>query len=190
VPTDAELIGSSLDGDRDAFVVMTRRHAGSVWGYLVRRAGPDTAADLLEEVWTEAFASRSSYDRAYPDARPWLFGVAADVLHRHWRSLDRRPPRAAGGHRIEPSVDPWTAVDDHLDGVALLGRALEQLRPGQRQVLCLVAWEQLTVTDAARALGIPAATARRHLHDARQALRASPHMTALLRELHRVKELS
>ena len=66
--------------------------------------------------------------------------------------------------------------------------ALARLRPAEREVLTLVAWEDLTVADAARTLRIPAGTARRYLHQARRALRNTPEVAALLTDLNTVKE--
>ena len=63
-----------------------------------------------------------------------------------------------------------------------------RLRPEEREVLTLVAWEDLTAADAARVLGMPAGTARRLLHQARTALRNAPEVAALLTDLNSVKE--
>ncbi|MFB4302550.1 RNA polymerase sigma factor [Actinomadura sp. NTSP31] len=72
-PDDAELIARSLGGDVDAFMEVVRRHEAAVGAYLVRRVGREAAEDLLGEVWVAALGSRASYDRSFPDARPWLF---------------------------------------------------------------------------------------------------------------------
>jgi len=70
----------------------------------------------------------------------------------------------------------------------VLRAALAELRDDEREVLMLVAGEDLTVADAARVLGRPAGTARRLLHQARTTLRNSPEVAALLTELNSVKE--
>lgn len=186
-PDDAELIARSLDGDDDAFVEVVRRHEAAVAAYLVRRVGRESAEDLLGDVWVAALGSRATYDRAYPDARPWLFGVAHNTLRRHWRS---RPAEesVADVTRLASEWDPWSAVDDRVDGESVLRHALALLRPQQREILTLVAWEDLTVADAGRALGIPPGTARRHLHEARTALRDAPGMAALLTDQNVMKE--
>jgi Sigma-70, region 4 len=79
--------------------------------------------------------------------------------------------------------DPWPAVDARVDTQAVLRTALAKLRPQEREVLTLVACEDLTVADAARVLGMPAGTARRLLHQARMALRNAPEVAALLTDL-------
>jgi RNA polymerase sigma factor (sigma-70 family) len=187
VTTDSELIGWSLAGDPGAFVEVVCRHESAIGSYLSRRVGPEVARDLLSEVWLAAFSSRSTYDRSYADARPWMFGVARNALRRHWRSLPAEAPlpEAADG---APGWDPWPAVEERMDGVAALRTALMGLRPAEREVLTLVVWEDLSVADAARALGIPAGTAHRYMHQARRTLRTAPGMVELMAELNTVKD--
>ncbi len=166
--TDGTLIERSCRGRPDSFVEVVRRHETAVHGFLARRAGPQVAADLLGEVWLRAFAGRGGYDPAHLDARPWLYGIARNVLRAHWRA---RPDQAAAP---ETACDPWDAVVDRLDAAARAGMlvsALRALPSAEREVLLLVAWEQLTPTQAAAVLGVPPGTARSRLHRARTALR-------------------
>jgi RNA polymerase sigma factor (sigma-70 family) len=188
-PDDAELIARSLDGDEDAFVEVVRRHEAAVGAYLARRVGRELAEDLLGEVWVAALASRGKYDRSFTDAGPWLFGVAHNALRRHWRS---RPAEelVADVTEMASGWDPWTVVDSRVDVESVLRRTLALLGPQQREILTLVAWEDLTVADAGRVLGVPPGTARRWLHEARMALRNAPGMAAALKDLNSVKETS
>lgn len=185
--SDAELISWSLSGDGEAFVEMLDRHEAAIWAYLVRRAGRQLAEDLLGEVWAAAFASRRSYDRSFPEAKPWLFGIALNTLRRHWRSQRLEDPTADLSDRLAV-CDPWPVEDDRIEGERLLRRVLATLPPDEREVLFLVVWEQASVADAARALKVPAGTARRYLHQARMALRAAPEMVELLTQSNTVKE--
>jgi RNA polymerase sigma factor (sigma-70 family) len=185
--SDAELIGWSLAGDGEAFVGVVRRHEVAVGAYLSRRAGSVVAKDLLGEVWLGAFRSRSTYDRSFSDARPWLYGVARNTLRHHWRSLPTEELFADVAD-VASGWDPWPAVDERFDTDAALRTALMHLRPAERDVLTLVVWEDLSVADAARALGIPAGTAYRYLHQARLTLRSAPGMVDLLTGLNTVKD--
>ncbi|GAB3444246.1 RNA polymerase sigma factor [Actinophytocola sediminis] len=177
--SDAELISESLNGDGDAFVEVICRHEVALGAYLARRVGRDKAEDLLGEVWVAAWESRRSYDRSFADARPWLYGVALNKLRRHWRS-DPAEDLVPDVTNMATWWDPWPAVDARVDIQALLRAALAKLKPEQREVLTLVAWEDLTAAEAARVLGIPAGTARRLLHEARRELRNAPEVAALL----------
>lgn len=185
--SDAELIGRSLAGDGEAFMEVVSRHEDAVGAYLARRAGREAAEDLLGDVWVAAFESRRTYDRSYAQARPWLYGVALNRLRHYWRSRpaeDLVPDVAS----LANGWDPWPAVDARVDTHAVLRAALARLRSQEREVLTLVAWEDLTVADAARVLGMPAGTARRLLHQARTALRDAPEVAELLTDLNSVKE--
>jgi RNA polymerase sigma factor (sigma-70 family) len=171
VETDGDLIERSARGRPDAFVEVVRRHEVAVHGYLARRAGRQAADDLLGEVWVRAFGRRGGFDPACADARPWLYGIARNVLRAHWRSI-----RAEDQNQAAEAVDPWDDVIDRLDSAAAassreLAYAVRALPPEEREVLLLVAWEQLTPAQAAGVLGIPPGTARSRLHRARAALR-------------------
>ncbi|MFE2323190.1 RNA polymerase sigma factor [Streptomyces sp. NPDC059385] len=169
---DEELLTRSAR-DTDAFEALVIRLSGGLHGYLARRA-PDAADDLLAEVWLQAFTGRAGFDADRGTARAWLFGVARNVLAGHWRRTAQDRPDA---HRHEPdSSDPWHAVDQRLDAAALapqLRDTLAGLPAVERDLLLLVAWEQLTPTEAADVVGIPAGTARSRLHRARGRLRTA-----------------
>jgi RNA polymerase sigma factor (sigma-70 family) len=169
--TDGALIEQSVRGRPDAFVEVVQRHEVAVHGFLARRAGHQVADDLLGEVWVRAFAARGGYDPGYDDALPWLYGIARNVLRAHWRTRRDTDHPAA-----ETAVDPWDDVVDRLDSAAraqVLVPALRALPAAERDVLLLVAWEQLTPAEAASVLGVPPGTARSRLHRARAALRAA-----------------
>lgn len=166
--TDAEAVARSLAGRPEAFAALVRRHGQAVHAYLSRRSGRQTADDLLGEVWLRAFRSRQSYDRSWPNARPWLYGIAGNTLRAHWRCHALEDIAGA-----EPVQDPWSEVDGRLEADRMrpqLRRALASLSPQDRDVLLLVAWEQLSPSEAATALGIPPGTARWRLHRARALL--------------------
>lgn len=158
--------------DPAAFTALVEREGPDVHAYLVRRA-PTEAEDLLGRVWLEAFASRAMFDPARGTARTWLFGVARHVLMRHWRER-RTQPHASGA--AGATSDPWEEVDARLDCAALavpLRAALDGLPEVDREMLLLIAWEQLTPGEAASVVGVPAATARTRLHRARSRMRTA-----------------
>jgi RNA polymerase sigma factor (sigma-70 family) len=170
--SDAALVRMAAAGHGAAFSDLLRRHGQAIHAYLARRSGRDAADDLLSEVWLRAYRSTRYYDPQWPDARPWLYGIARNVLREHWRR------EGAPGRHSDPLPaavdDPWPDVDARIDAAARrteLRRALAALAQGDREVLLLVTWEGLTPAEAAVALGIPAGTARSRLHRARANLR-------------------
>lgn len=170
--SDASLMRSAASGQPASFLTLMQRHGQAIHAYLARRGGRDAADDLLSEVFLRAYAARGNFDARCRDARPWLYGIARNVLHEHWRQL-----AAADLQRIlvpAATHDPWSEVDARLDAAARLPGvrlALAGLAPGDREVLLLVAWEGLTPAEAAVVLRIPPGTARSRLHRARRLMR-------------------
>ena len=163
--SDSELL-ADLPGRPELMGVLYERHALPVFRYLARRAGPSAAEDLLSEVFIAALSASSRVEvHDSGSALPWLYGIALNVLRRHFR--DQRPTPGTTG---DPGLD-WDAVDDRLDARAERGRlnaALAGLSESDRELLLVVAWEGLTHAEAAAALGISPGAARTRLHRARR----------------------
>ena len=165
------MVSEDVDwSDPRRFERLVDLHGRRVHAYLARRA-PAAADDLLAEVWLAAYAARHRYDAGRGDVAGWLFGIARHVLLAHFRAQKRLVD--IDTDTGPPVVDDWALVDARLDAAA----ATEQLRSvlaampaEEREVLLLVAWEELTPTEAAGVLGIPAGTARSRLHRARARL--------------------
>jgi RNA polymerase sigma factor (sigma-70 family) len=173
--TDAALIERSLREPR-RFADVFDRYYAEVHGYAARRLGPSLADDVASETFVIAFDRRRRYDLAHPDARPWLYGIASNLIARHRRAEVRQYralARAGVGDPVDGHAD---RVAGRLDARALRGRlaaALVEIADRDREVLLLVAWGQLSCEEAARALGIPAGTVRSRLHRARRKTRAA-----------------
>lgn len=86
---DAALIAASLDTPV-AFAAVFDRHFDFVHRYLGRRVGPDIADDLASETFTTAFRVRARFDLVHIDARPWLLGIATNIVRHHRRAEVRR----------------------------------------------------------------------------------------------------
>jgi RNA polymerase sigma-70 factor (ECF subfamily) len=91
------------------------------------------------------------------------------------------------GTSIQPFellCDPWVDADDRLDATRVataLERALASLTEEHREIILLVAWEQLSPAEIAQSLQMPPGTVRSRLHRARSALRAHLHSDVGLR---------
>ena len=172
---DAVVIERSLR-DPDRFSEIFDRHYRDIHGYAARRLGASLADDVAAETFLIAFDRRRRYDRAQPNARPWLYGIASNLIARHHRAETRQYRALARAGAVE-AVDLHTEhVDGRLDAAAQRARlaaALLEIAERDREVLLLVAWAQLSCEETARALGIPAATARSRLHRARRKTRAA-----------------
>jgi RNA polymerase sigma-70 factor, ECF subfamily len=171
---DAALIERSLT-EPELFSEVFDRYYAEIHGYVSRRLGSSLADDVASETFLIAFDRRRRYDAAHPSARPWLYGIASNLISRHHRAELRRY-RALARSGVFDVVDGMEGVAARLDAEALRGRlavALLEVADPDREVLLLVAWGQLSCEEAARALGIRAGTARSRLHRARKRTRAA-----------------
>src|SRR5207302_11368728 len=115
-------------------------------------------AETMTIAWTRL--SRVPRD----DPRPWLLATARNLLLHELRRRGREAAHPFDPERDGHSVPAFEA--DALDpGVA---GALRALSPADRELLLLVAWEELTPSGAAEALWISAAACRVRLHRARR----------------------
>jgi RNA polymerase sigma-70 factor, ECF subfamily len=145
----------------DEFRRVFADHAPAVFGYAVRRVGPDLAEDVLADVFLTAWRRRSELP---PDReRAWLLVTARWVISDARRSATRRERllRAVPVPSDEP--DPAGRVSTGVD----VRRALATLRPLDQEVLRLAEWDQLGHAEAAAVLGCSTATFTVRLRRAR-----------------------
>ncbi len=170
---DAAVIESSRR-EPERFAVLFDRHAPHIHRYLARRAGREVADDLLAETFLAAFSRRDRYDLSRSDARPWLYGIATNLVGQHRRNQARQ-------YRLGQAAPAESEVPGHAERVVadvtaqamrpLLDSALATLPAGDRDVLLLVAWEQLSYEEVSLALAIPVGTVRSRLNRARTKVR-------------------
>jgi RNA polymerase sigma factor (sigma-70 family) len=170
--SDATAIAASLDEPR-AFVAIFERHFDVIGRYLRRRLSETLADELTAEVFMIAFARRASYDLARPDARPWLYGIAANLLRAHARA-EERELRALARAAADPTRSPEVAVDSPSTPLEpVLAGVLAGLAPGDREVLLLFAWGELKYEEIAHALELPVGTVKSRLNRTRALVRAA-----------------
>ncbi len=170
-PTDGELVARSLS-EPAAFVLLFERHFGAVYGYLARRVGVAAGEDLAAETFATAFEKRRRFNPEFADARPWLFGIALNLLRRRLRG-ERRELRAFARTGVD-SVRAADSAHDALDrslAARELARALAGLGRKDREVLLLFFWADLSYEQIAEALDVPLGTVRSRLNRARARLR-------------------
>jgi RNA polymerase sigma factor (sigma-70 family) len=171
---DAAVIAASLTTP-GRFGAIFDRHATVLHRYLVRRLGPDEGESLVGEVFRIAFEKRQTYDATRPSARPWLYGIASNLVAKHRRREARRLRATArlAGRRLAPD-DLADRVSGALDADRLWHRvadAVAALPEPERDALLLHVWEGLPYDDIATAQGVPVGTVRSRLHRARGRLR-------------------
>jgi RNA polymerase sigma-70 factor (ECF subfamily) len=171
--TDAEAIEASR-AEPTAFAVVYDRHAAVVFRFLVRRVGRDTADELLGETFRIAFQRRSSFDCERVSARPWLYGIASNLVAKYRRSEARRMNafgRMTAACPTEEPADAAAAAVDAQRSWPEVARRVAALPDAERDALLLFAWEELSYEEVAAALNIPVGTVRSRLSRARRRLR-------------------
>ncbi len=146
---------------RTRFEAVAREVWAPVQRYLARRSAPADAEDLLSDVLLVLWRRLDDVPRDNP--LPWAYKVAQGCLANSRRGQQRHL-RLVRRLRDEPPLRP---IED-----APLAEALQQLRPEDREVLRLWAWEGLEPRDLAVVLGCTANAAAVRLSRARAALRA------------------
>jgi RNA polymerase sigma factor (sigma-70 family) len=139
--------------------------------YLRRRVGAAFADELTAATFAAAYESWARLDPLRP-VRPWLYGIAANLVRHHWRD-ERRLLRAYAETGADPVLDDDDALD-RIDAQAWqreLAAALAELRPRDREILLLRAWAELTDAEIGAALSLPIGTVKSRLHRSRAQLR-------------------
>jgi len=153
--------------DDEAFAAFYERSARSLWAYLARTSGdPALAEDIMQESYVRflCLANPPSYLADGEVAcRRYLFRIATNLLRDHWRR-----PRSAS---IEEMPENLFASEDEQvasDSQMILGPALAQLRPRDRQLLWLAHAEGYSHREIAEITGLASASIRLLLFRARR----------------------
>jgi RNA polymerase sigma-70 factor (ECF subfamily) len=173
LPSDAATIAGSLV-DPERFGQLYDRYAAMLYRFAVRRLGPTTAEDAVSDTFLAAFRHRGRYDLTRADARPWLFGILTHEIAGRRRAESTRLRLLAGLEPEPHHAGPEEQVPDAVTAQAAgggLASALAQLNAGDRDVLLLIAWADLSYLEVADALAIPVGTVRSRLNRARRLVR-------------------
>lgn len=137
----------------------------AVYGFAWRMTGSaETAEDIAQECFLQLLKTPKRYDGARGPIRPWLLGIARNLISKRWRSEGR-----------------WSSLDEELAVVAppsidcslgeRVAHAVQSLPPLQREVLILVEYEGMTLEEAANAVATDTGAVKARLHRARNNLR-------------------
>ncbi len=169
---DAELT-ARFRQDPQQFTEVHDRYFRPVYLYVAGRLDAQTAEDIAAETFLVAFDHRDRFDPGRGGLRPWLFGIATNLVARHRRKEVRH-------YRALARVEVESASDSHECRVVAsvtaqqvgpqVARALTELSRGERDVLLLVALGQLGYDEVAQALGISPGTVGSRLTRARKKL--------------------
>jgi len=178
--TDAAVIKRSFV-EPESFSGIFDRHWDRIAAYCRSRAG-DVGEDIAAEVFGIAFDDRHGFRASHESAAPWLFGIAANLIRRHYRGLERA---GRATRRLVPDLvsDDTDATITRIEAELLGGElavALEGLRPDDRETLLLHAWAELSHEEIAIATDTPLGTVKSRLNRSRNLVRG--HLDAKRKE--------
>jgi RNA polymerase sigma-70 factor (ECF subfamily) len=167
---DAALIERIADGDMEALGTLYDRHHDAVLRFAFRAGPRHEAEDVTQATFLAAAKIARTFDGRI-SARPWLLGIAANVMHTRRRSASRFA-------RMLHSLASWCgrAMDPQerlaaRSELSAVDRALAKMTEAKRVVLIMAEVEDLPASDISQALGIPVGTVWTRLHAARRELR-------------------
>jgi RNA polymerase sigma factor (sigma-70 family) len=169
-PSDASLIELSRR-EPELFAAVFDRHADEIYRYVAARLGPDAADDVTAETFLTAFRKRDRYDLSRTEAIPWLYGIATRSISEHRRAERRRLRVLSRAPAPEPPAPFEDATENRVAAERMrpeLAGILAGLSAGERDLLLLVAWTDLTYEGVAQALGVATGTVASRLHRLRK----------------------
>jgi RNA polymerase sigma-70 factor (ECF subfamily) len=161
---DAQLLQDVRRGDEGAFLSLYRLHRTPLFRFAWRLTGSTAAAeDVVQECFLKLIEG-AAFDANLGSLRAYLFGITRNLALKHVRTV-------------------WSELEDMevtaspLDGLLsaerseIVARAVAALPPGQREVLILFEYEELSLEEVAQAVGIETGAVKARLHRARETLR-------------------
>jgi len=173
--SDESLVRRLLTGDEWAGEDLARRHCSSLLRYLQRLVRSEQLAEELhQQTWTSVLESLDKFDLTSGAGgfKAWLYRIATNKAHDHWRSQGREKKVKEGLRLITDELAPDAA--HRIEGVeaeAKLRAAIELLPDNQKEILLLRYYANLRFVEIAQMLGCPLNTALGRMHKAMIRLR-------------------
>jgi RNA polymerase sigma-70 factor, ECF subfamily len=150
------------------FSALFQATSADLLAFLLRRCpSSEDAADCLAETYLVAWEKRRQMPKG-AEARPWLFGVARNVMRRG-RERGHRASEAARALASELTALRAASPARGDDSVA---EALNELPDLDREIITLACWDGLAPREIAAVLGVSANLVRVRAHRARARLRS------------------
>ena len=167
--SDSDVVARVLDGDRDAFRILVRRHQDMLYGHAMRMTGQsDVAADLVQESLVKAY---TSLDRCRNPDRfgAWAFRIVANRCKDYLKNVRRSNVALEDTGPMAGDMDP----EDDLEREELRGRldgALARLPEDQREAFVMKHEEGRSYSEMAELVGMSVGALKMRVHRARETL--------------------
>jgi RNA polymerase sigma factor (sigma-70 family) len=173
--SDESLVRRLLAGDEWAGADLARRYCSSLMRYLQRLVrNEQVAEELHQQTWTSVLESIDKFDLTSSSGgfKAWLYRIATNKAHDHWRSRGREKKVKDGLRLITDELAPDAAHRmENAEAEAKLRAAIEMLPDNQKEILLLRYYANLRFVEIAQMLGCPLNTALGRMHKAMIRLR-------------------
>jgi RNA polymerase sigma-70 factor (ECF subfamily) len=149
--------------DNEQFAGFYARSARSLWAYLARVSRDRALADDLTQESYVRFLCASHPVDGEVAARRYLFRIATNLLRDHWRR-----PKSSSIDDLPEELFTARCGEGQADSLAMLGPAMAQMRPRDRQLLWLAYAEGYSHHEIAEVTGLASASIRLLLFRARR----------------------
>jgi len=172
---DETLVKRAAAGDRRSFEILIRRHAGAIVNYLRRfLPDPDDAEDAAQDVFLLAWRNLDRFDPGLGFFKNWLFRIATNTGLNEIKRRDRAALREeAAAPLIHRERDNQHDRQETREIGDILQPALQSLPAGERQIVLLSYYHDLTYRQISHILEIPIGTVKSRMHKAMARLRDS-----------------
>jgi RNA polymerase sigma factor (sigma-70 family) len=171
---DAELVGESLSGNRDAFGQIVSRYQSLVCSLAYSATGSlSQSEDLAQETFVAAWKQLADL-REPAKLRAWLCGIARNLVHNSLRQQGREPAHAAEQLEAAPELPslepspPEQAISKEEE--AILWRSLERIQEIYREPLVLFYREHQSIEAVAQELELSEDAVKQRLSRGRKML--------------------
>lgn len=178
--SESDLLRLMAAGDEDAFHALYRQFQGPVYRFALHMAGSVVMAeDVTQEVFMALIQKRSRFDAARGPLRPYLIGMARNLLLQRFEREQKLVPfpegefhgeatASNGNHHLLPSIPPPDPLRN--ENIQRVRQAVLSLPADYRETVVLCELQEFSYEEAASALGCPVGTIRSRLHRARMML--------------------
>jgi len=177
---DKKLVKRTLQGDKQAFEMILKRHQQSLLNYIGRMVGDrELALDFTQDVFIKTYSSLHSYQPQFK-FRTWLFKIASNYIIDYWRkkkidafSIDQKAVEEPNRPSFEiPSEDPSICARFELTELTeKIEQALEHLPPHFRELFVWRHVNEFSYEEIAEIKGLPVGTVKNRVFHSKELIR-------------------